>query len=262
MIPRVPVAMSGGSGGRVLVVDDDAGIRAVLLALLERIGCETREASSGTEALEIAESFRPTLVILDVSIPGITGYEVCHQLRERFGPSLGVIFLSGARVEALDRVAGLLIGADDYVVKPFDPDELVARIRAQLRKRERRTSGRVEPAASPLTAREREVLDLLAQGLDQNQIAKELVISPKTVATHIQHVLPKLGAHSRAQAVAIARRTAARDGRGGARRTRRSSRFDALRASPQDAQGERPLGARSCFLRPLTDLRWPPSTTS
>jgi len=203
--------MSAGSGGRVLVVDDDAGIRAVLLALLERIGCETREASSGTEALEIAESFRPALVILDVSIPGITGYEVCHQLRERFGPSLAVIFLSGARIEALDRVAGLLIGADDYVVKPFDPDELVGRIRAQLRKRERRGSGPVEPAASPLTAREREVLDLLAQGLDQNQIAKELVISPKTVATHIQHVLPKLGAHSRAQAVAIARRTPARE---------------------------------------------------
>jgi DNA-binding NarL/FixJ family response regulator len=203
--------MSAGSGGRVLVVDDDSGIRAVLLALLERIGCDTREASPGTEALEIAESFRPALVILDVSIPGITGYEVCHQLRERFGPSLAVIFLSGARIEALDRVAGLLIGADDYVVKPFDPDELVARIRGQLRKRERRASGRIEPAASPLTAREREVLDLLAQGLDQNQIAKELVISPKTVATHIQHVLPKLGVHSRAQAVAIARRTPPRE---------------------------------------------------
>ena len=264
MIPRVPVAMSGGSGGRVLVVDDDSGIRAVLLALLERIGCETREASSGTEALEIAESFRPTLVILDVSIPGITGYEVCHQLRERFGPSLGVIFLSGARIEALDRVAGLLIGADDYVVKPFDPDELVARIRAQLRKRERRASGRVEPAASPLTAREREVLDLLAQGLDQNQIAKELVISPKTVATHIQHVLPKLGAHSRAQAVAIARRTAARADVAEWRRTAHPS-FEPVRRAPSVATGCAGRAfprRRSCFPRPLTDLRWPPSTTS
>jgi len=199
------------SSARILVVDDDDGCRALVRTLLERIGCATEEAATGTEALEIAETFRPTLVVLDVNIPGVTGYEVCHELRERFGPALGVIFLSGARIEALDRVAGLLIGADDYIVKPFDPDELVARIRAQLRKRERRSGGRAEPAAGALTSREREVLDLLARGLDQNQIAKELVISPKTVATHIQHVLPKLGVHSRAQAVAVARRAAARE---------------------------------------------------
>ena len=205
------MATTASSSARVLVVDDDDGCRALVRTLLERIGCATAEASTGTEALEIAETFRPTLVVLDVNIPGVTGYEVCHELRERFGPALGVIFLSGARIEALDRVAGLLIGADDYVIKPFDPDELVARIRAQLRKRERRSGGRAEPVAGALTSREREVLDLLAHGLDQNQIAKELVISPKTVATHIQHVLPKLGVHSRAQAVAVARRAAARE---------------------------------------------------
>jgi two-component system nitrate/nitrite response regulator NarL len=205
------MAATASSSARVLVVDDDDGCRALVRTLLERIGCTTEEAATGTAALEIAETFRPTLVVLDVNIPGVTGYEVCHELRERFGPALGVIFLSGARIEALDRVAGLLIGADDYVVKPFDPDELVARIRAQLRKRERRSGGRAEPAAGALTSREREVLDLLARGLDQNQIAKELVISPKTVATHIQHVLPKLGVHSRAQAVAVARRAAARE---------------------------------------------------
>ncbi len=194
------------SAAKVLIVEDDPTCRELLLSLLERRGWITREAGSGTDALEIAESFRPTVVILDVNIPGITGYEVCHELRRRFGPSLGVIFVSGMRVEALDRVAGLLIGADDYIVKPFDPDELVARVGALLRKHERSTPAYSEATLAPLTLRERQVLDLLVEGLNQQQIARELVISSKTVATHIQRVLPKLGVHSRAQAVAVARR--------------------------------------------------------
>ena len=79
------MAATASSGARVLVVDDDAGCRTLVLTLLERIGCATAEASTGTEALGIAETFRPTLVVLDVNIPGVTGYEVCHELRERFG---------------------------------------------------------------------------------------------------------------------------------------------------------------------------------
>ena len=105
--------------------------------------------------------------------PGSRGMRSVTSSASGSAPRSGSSFSPAPAIEALDRVAGLLIGADDYIVKPFDPDGLVARIRAQLRKRERRGSGRVEPAASPLTAREREVLDLLAQGLDQNQIAKD-----------------------------------------------------------------------------------------
>jgi len=195
-------------GVPILIADSDADCRGLIAAQLERIGCTPYEAATGPEALALAESVQPALVILDVSLPGITGYEVCHELRDRFGADLPLVFVSGARVEALDRVAGLLIGADDYIVKPFDPDELLGRVRALLR----RSNGRGEPPEnddSPLatlTGREREVLALLAQGRTQGEIALELVISSKTVATHIQRVLSKLGVHSRAQAVTLAHR--------------------------------------------------------
>jgi DNA-binding NarL/FixJ family response regulator len=197
-----------GSGHPVLVVDDDDGCRALVVSLLQqRIGCTVYEAASGNEALEVAETVRPALVVLDVSLPGVTGYEVCHELRASFGNGIAIMFLSGKRAEALDRVGGLLIGADDYVGKPFEPDELVSRARALLRRATTPTPPRSNGvSAATLTSREREVLELLAQGLDQDQIASTLVISSKTVATHIQRTLAKLGVHSRAQAVAYAHR--------------------------------------------------------
>jgi two-component system nitrate/nitrite response regulator NarL len=198
-------------GGSVLVVDDDSGCRTLIVELLQRIGCTVNEAASGSEALVLAKAERPALVLLDVAIPGITGYEVCQELRETYGHTLPVVFISGRRVESQDRVAGLLLGADDYIVKPFDGDELVARVRRLLvrnndngRYLERR---RQNSAPTPsLTKREQEVLVLLARGDNQQQIAAKLFISPKTVATHIQHILRKLGVHSRAEAVALAHR--------------------------------------------------------
>jgi DNA-binding NarL/FixJ family response regulator len=95
---------------------------------------------------------------------------------------------------------GLLVGADDYLVKPVAPGELVARVRRQLERSP--ASGR--SARSPLTARERDVLGLLAAGLGPTEIGRELAISPKTVATHVEHIYAKLGVHTRAQAVARA----------------------------------------------------------
>lgn len=203
------MAAQPAKGTPVLVVEDDDACRALIVDLLERIGCAPHEATTGEEALALTATTRFGLVLLDVSIPGITGYEVCHELRETFGQTLPIIFISGTRMETQDRVAGLLIGADDYIVKPFDPDELVARVR-RLLLRNRDTAPRVErrravPAPfSPLTPRELEVLVLLARGHDQKQIATELFISSKTVATHIQRLLAKLGVHSRAEAVALA----------------------------------------------------------
>jgi DNA-binding NarL/FixJ family response regulator len=110
---------------------------------------------------------------------------------------------SGERTKSFDRAAGLLIGADDYLIKPFAPDELVARVQRLL--------GRVQAPAPPrglsrLTKRELEVLGLLADGMSQVDIAHSLVISQKTVGTHIEHILSKLGVKSRAQAVALAYR--------------------------------------------------------
>jgi two-component system nitrate/nitrite response regulator NarL len=199
-----------GSGSPVLVVDDDDGCRALIVELLLRIGCTVYEASSGDDALDVARAVRPALVILDVDLPRVTGYEVCRELRDTYGEAVAIMFVSGARAEALDRIAGFLIGADDYVLKPFDPEELLNRVRALLRRQpgngHRPIRHQAAHATAVLTPRESEVLVLLARGRSQGQIAGELVISEKTVATHIQRTLAKLGVHSRAQAVAVAYR--------------------------------------------------------
>jgi DNA-binding NarL/FixJ family response regulator len=200
------------SGDSVLVVDNDPLFRAFVREQLERAGFEVVEADDGDAALDVAARTMPELVLLDVCLPRASGYEVCRELRERFGDSLGIIFVSGERIESIDRVSGLLLGADDYVVKPFDPDELLARVRTVLRRVGRpRANGNGKAAAAvvtdaDLTPRELEVLQLLAEGLTQPQIARQLVISPRTVGTHIQNLLGKLDVHSRAQAVALAHR--------------------------------------------------------
>jgi DNA-binding NarL/FixJ family response regulator len=182
----------------VLIAEDDAGVRTLIQNVLELEGYDTVSASSGTEALAAARAERPSLAILDVKLPGLSGYEVCDALRKLYGESLPILFVSGERVESYDRVAGLLIGADDYLVKPLAADELCARVRALLRRADRDSGG------SSLTPRELEVLQLLAEGLEQGEIAERLVISSKTVASHIERILAKLGVRSRAQAVAAA----------------------------------------------------------
>jgi DNA-binding NarL/FixJ family response regulator len=191
--------------GSVLVVDDDPGFRELVLTLCRRAGYDCREAETGEEALATARRERPDVVILDVKLGDTSGYQVCRDLREQFGEQLAIIFVSGARTDSSDRVAGLLLGADDYMTKPFDPEELFARIgRAVVRS----TSSEEGKAAEPmlLTPREREVLSLLAQGLGTQAISERLFISPKTVSTHVQRILAKLALHSRAEAVAFAYR--------------------------------------------------------
>ena len=186
----------------VLVVDDDAPFRAYVRGVLEESGYRVVEAEDGFAGLAAVRASRPSAVLLDVNMPRLSGYEVCRSLREEHGPDLPIVFVSGERTESFDRVAGLTIGADDYLAKPFAADELLARLRSVLRR-----AGRAEAAGSTtLTRRELEVLRLLADGLDQAEIAERLVISPKTVGTHIERVLSKLGAHSRAEAVALAYR--------------------------------------------------------
>ena len=199
-------------GGAVFVIDADPLCRRLISGLLEGEGFEPREAENGDEAFELMRLERPVLAVVDVHVPGTSGYAIHRRLRERFGDWLPVVFVSGERTEPPDRVAGLLLGADDYIIKPFDPDEFVARVRALCRRSGIAEADHDRHADLPtLTTRERQILRLLAEGLDQAQIAARLVISPKTVSTHIQHVLAKLGVHSRAQAVAVALRAGARD---------------------------------------------------
>src|SRR5712691_12903080 len=156
-------------GELVLVVDNDLAFRAFVREPLERAGFDVFEADDGEAALDAASRRKPELVLLDVCLPRTSGYEVCRELRDRFGDALGIIFMSGERTESIDRVSGLLLGADDYLVKPFDPDELLARVRTVLR----RVSKPIESsnghaissgfADAELTPRELEVLWLLAE---------------------------------------------------------------------------------------------------
>jgi DNA-binding NarL/FixJ family response regulator len=185
----------------VLIVDDDPNVRALISNVLGEYGFAIFEASCGEEALRMAREHAPRVVLLDVRMPGLSGYEVCRKLKDDFGDAIGVIFISGERREPFDRVAGLLLGADDYLSKPFALDELLARVQRLVRGRPRTALPGVR-----LTRREREVLESLVAGFDNAEIAARLVISPRTVTTHVEHILMKLGVHSRTQAIALAYR--------------------------------------------------------
>jgi two-component system response regulator ResD len=119
--------------GSVLVVDDEPTIAEVVARYLERAGYHTRVAADGLEALEAAARQRPDLVVLDLMLPRVDGLEVMRRLREQDRERIAVILLT-AKGEESDRVVGLRLGADDYVVKPFSPAELVARVDAVLRR--------------------------------------------------------------------------------------------------------------------------------
>jgi DNA-binding response OmpR family regulator len=125
--------MDDHARGSVLVVDDEPTIAEVVSRYLERAGYRTRVAGDGLEAIEAAATQRPDLVVLDLMLPGLDGLEVMRRLRDRNTDRLPVILLT-AKGEESDRVIGLRLGADDYVVKPFSPAELVARVDAVLRR--------------------------------------------------------------------------------------------------------------------------------
>jgi len=126
---------NGKARGSVLVVDDEPTITDVVSRYLQRAGYLTSVAGDGPDALQIAADERPDLVVLDLMLPGMDGLEVMRRLRQRQRP---LVILLTAKGEHTDRIIGLRLGADDYVVKPFSPAELVARVNAVLR--------RVEPA--------------------------------------------------------------------------------------------------------------------
>jgi len=185
----------------VLVVDTDASARDRVVDALQRVGYAVRSFDNGSDALALAAEKTPALVLAELNLPDTSGYELCRVLRETHGNALPVFLMSGERTEPMDRVAGLMIGADDFILKPLELEELVARVRRTLERSRNGHYGRVNLEVTP---REFDVLVLLADGNGQQQIAEMLGISPKTVATHIQHLLVKFGVHSRAQLVALA----------------------------------------------------------
>lgn len=195
-----------GYCGTILVVDGDDATRVAAARVATRLGCDVSAAENAELVFERLDELEPTAAVVAVELRGpVSGLELMRELHERFGADLPVLLVSAERTGALDRTAGLMLGADDYLAKPLDEGELLARMRRSLRRSPANGNGngtrRDEMSLSP---REREILELLAAGRTQTEIAAELVISPKTVATHIQHLLSKLGVHSRAQAVAAA----------------------------------------------------------
>jgi len=215
--------MAERRNGSVLVVDDEPTIVEVVGRYMERAGYETFEAADGPAALRQADLHQPDLVVLDVMLPGIDGIEVMRQLHERPGPPVAVILLT-ARGEESDRLVGLRRGADDYVVKPFSPAELVARVDAVMRRiapaADEEDDGappiehgplRVEPATRrvfldgeelSLTQREFDLLAYLAarpgRVFSRDQLMEAVWEYPfftdtSTVTVHIRRLRAKLG---------------------------------------------------------------------
>ena len=120
------------SGQRILVVDDETSISDLISTSLRFVGFDVRTAATGSQALAVAEEFKPHAIVLDVMLPDQDGFEVCRQIRNE-GVNVGVLFLT-AKDGMEDKVAGLTIGGDDYMTKPFSLEELVARLRALLRR--------------------------------------------------------------------------------------------------------------------------------
>lgn len=116
---------------KILIVDDDANIAELISLYLTRECYETRIAADGTEALSLWKSFQPDLILLDIMLPGQDGYQICREIRQ---DSQVPIMMLSAKGEVFDKVLGLELGADDYMIKPFDNKEMVARVKAILRR--------------------------------------------------------------------------------------------------------------------------------
>ncbi len=199
---------------RVLVVDDEPTVRDVVARYLERDGYVVKEVGDGDEVAAAIESFRPDLVVLDVMLPGRSGLDVLRELGDR----VPVILLT-ARTDETDRVLGLELGADDYVVKPFSPRELVARVRSVLRRSGAPTGNavltfddltidlaarevRVGGDVIALTAKEFDVLAHLASHPRQVFSRAQLLVAvwdsspdyqdPATVTVHVRRVRNKI----------------------------------------------------------------------
>lgn len=153
---------------QVLVVDDEANIRELCRLYLEQDGFLVAEAAEGADALRQVAAERPSLVVLDLMMPGLSGLDVCKQLRQMDVP---VIMLT-ARGDEVDRVLGLELGADDYLTKPFSPRELVARVKAVLRRADRE-------AVAPVSGRTPERLDFPHFSIDL--MGHSLVVGGRSV---------------------------------------------------------------------------------
>ncbi|NJN02586.1 MAG: response regulator transcription factor [Leptolyngbyaceae cyanobacterium SL_1_1] len=208
----------------ILVVDDEEGTRLSIGEFLRLSGYAIVAASNGREALMLVEKQQPHLIITDIAMPQLDGYELIQKLRQY--PALRllpVVFLT-ARNETQDRVRGYQLGCDAYLPKPFELEELGAVVRNLLERTQMMqntwlqqlqaaavtpqplsmTSEQAKFLSPDLTAREQEVLVLLAEGLSNAQIGDRLYLSPRTVEKHVSSLLRKTETNNRAELVRFA----------------------------------------------------------
>lgn len=210
---------------KVLVVDDEKDILDLVRHHLEKEGFHCLQASDGGAALRLARESRPDLLILDLMLPGFDGLEICRRLRRDAATARMPIIMLTAKAEEVDRVVGLEVGADDYIVKPFSPRELIARVKAILRRTQEPAAPRtrrigdlevneaghqvtIRGKAVDLTAKEFGLLCALIRGngrvLSRDQLLETVwgyagaaEIESRTVDVHVRRVREKLGPEAR-----------------------------------------------------------------
>jgi DNA-binding NarL/FixJ family response regulator len=204
-MPSNPVT----ENNRLLLIDDDPNLVVLVKDYLELRGYVVEAAKNGRDALRLLEKGLPNLIICDVMMPEMDGYTFVKQVRENPQTSwLPILFLS-AKGQMQDRVTGLSKGADVYMVKPFEPDELVAQIEASLKQaaRMRQVQGvELETGVSlqvpfdvELTPTEQKVIQAVARGMANRDIAKDLSVSQRTVESHVSNMLGKTGLKNRTE---------------------------------------------------------------
>ncbi len=218
--------------GQVLLVDDEPGLREAVQAYLEDSGFTVRTAGNASEGWELLQQSSPDVLISDIMMPQVDGYQFLQQVREdvRF-KGLPVVFLT-ARGMTSDRIQGYQAGCDAYLPKPFDPEELVAIVTNLVSRREAQTDGGATPDIAvmarqieeikalltqrgtipqtpppiriDLTPREQSVLDLVAEGLMNKEIARRLETSVRNVEKYVSRLFSKTGTNSRTELVRYA----------------------------------------------------------
>ena len=202
---------------RILVVDDDPILQTILDNLLQQAGYTVKVAPSGEQGLAMWSAFQPDLIVLDVLMPGMDGFELCRQIRaESSGQLVPFLFLS-SQTDLDNRLEGHSSGADDYITKPFERQELLAKIERQLIRigqieeqiqrlanQAASTQPKRSPKPLPLTPAEMRVFWEVIQGWTNKQISEHLYVSPRTVQTHLSSILSKLNLENRSQLVRFA----------------------------------------------------------
>ncbi|NER26292.1 MAG: response regulator transcription factor [Symploca sp. SIO1C4] len=194
---------------RLLLIDDDPNLILLVKDYLEFRGYEVITAENGREALAVLELDIPDMIICDVMMPEMDGYALVESVRQDPRTNwIPVLFLS-AKGQSSDRVRGLTTGADVYMVKPFEPEELVAQVESSLKQANRLiqySAKGAEPAPSiqipfdvELTPTELKVVQFVARGMANREIAEQLQVSQRTIESHVSNMLGKTGLHNRTE---------------------------------------------------------------